>query len=121
MISFALDSSDNPILTKNNNGLTTLTTINAPRSFSQLVRLRLLVPRYHLKLQPIDAIDWFGLIENKRLEAVLGTEIMALIKSTQGVKSVDLSKAKYSLDPAPRITGICFELECDNKTRVINI
>lgn len=120
MLSFKLNANDNLVLTTNKNGLTTLATVNAPISYSQLVRLRLLVPRYHLKIQPLNAIDWFGLMENKRLESVLGTEIRALISDTQGVKSVDLSNAKYTLNPFPKIVGICFELDCGNQ-QVVNI
>ena len=113
MNSILLDDLCEATVVDNSNGLKTLEFGCGTPIYSQLVKLKLLTFKQYKEYEFADAIDWINFIENPILGSVLGTQISALIGSSTGVESVDLSGAEYSLGPSPRLSGICFTVECE--------
>ena len=101
------------IVIDNDNSLKTLQFGCGTPIYSQLVKLKLLTFKQYKEYEFPDAINWFTFIENPDLGVVLGTQVSALIGNSAGVESVDLSGAEYSLNPSPRLSGVCFTVECE--------
>ena len=113
MITVKLDEHNAAILGKSADGLTVFIPASYAESVAQHVKLRMLIMRQLREYEPINAIDWLAHFSDKRLAPVLGTKIKSLISDTEGVESVDLSGAEYTLIP-PKFSGICFTVDREN-------
>ena len=118
MNTIKLNSDSSAQLTTNQNGLVTFAMTSDHEAIGQLVKLNLLVMKKGVPLEPAGAIDWIFFIENSSLQSVLPSAISSLIGNTTGVRSVDLSNARYQLTPNPAFTGICFVTECDTEKEI---
>lgn len=116
MNSILLNDQCEAIIVDNDNSLKTLKFGCGTPIYSQLVKLKLLTFKQYKEYEFPQAINWISFIENPELGVVLGTQISDLIGSSIGVESVDLSSAEYSLNPSPRLSGICFTVECETCT-----
>lgn len=112
MMTWLLDKSGQGLLTTNANGLVTLKVATCAQAISQLVRLRLLVMRSGREYEPELAIDWMLFLSNRSALPVLGTRIRSLIADTDGVASVDMSNAKFQIEPRIAFGGLCFTTDC---------